>query len=291
MENIIVVGDGKWGSAMASLLKKNKKAFKFWKRGEVLPDNSVLVMCIPTQAIREVLTKYGQSLKNVIYVNGAKGVEKNSHKLPHEIAAEILGKNLDYYTLIGPSFAEEIKEEQPTIVNLGYVKNKNTDFVKELFQTDYFRVHITNGVKALELASAFKNVYAIAAGLAYGLGFETNTRTKLIVLAIEEFYGLSKKLRYSVDKKALPGTIGDLILTCNSEESRNFTFGEHLSRHSIADSLKKVGETVEGYATVESVPYFDAKSPLPLARFVYDVIYADNHKKVKERFQNFVKIT
>src|SRR5690606_4761037 len=147
--------------------------------------------------IREVLTQYGQNLKNVIYVNGAKGVEKNSHKLPFEIATEIIGKNLDYYTLIGPSFASEIRDAQPTLVNLGYAKDRNTNIVRNLFQTDYFRVKSTNSVKSLELASAFKNVYAIACGMTYGLGYETNTRVKLIVLAIEEFYALSKKMRYT----------------------------------------------------------------------------------------------
>lgn len=287
--NITVVGDGKWGSAMASLLKKNKKDFKFWRRGGELPDDSILVMCIPTQAIREVLTNYGSNLKNVIYVNGAKGVERNSHKLPYEIATEILGKNLDYYSLIGPSFAEEIHQEMPTLVNLGFVRDRNTSLVRELFQTDYFRVRVTKGVHALELASAFKNVYAIACGMTYGLGFETNTRTKLIILAIEEFYALSKKMRYSIDKKALPGTIGDLILTCNSEESRNFRFGQLLAKRKVNDALKNVGETVEGYSTVESVPYFETKSELPLARFVYDVIHEDNHGKIEERFQDFVK--
>lgn len=287
--NIIIVGKGQWGTAMASLLTKNKQKFSFWKRGDNLPDNSILVMCIPTQSIREVLTQYGAHLKNVIYINGAKGVERNSHKLPYEIATEILGKNLDYYTLIGPSFASEIRDEQPTLVNLGYVKDRNTAMVKNLFQTDYFRIKITPGVRALELASAFKNVYAIAAGLATGLHFETNTRVKLIVLAIEEFYSLSRKLRYSVDKKALPGTIGDLILTCNSEESRNFRFGELLAKNKVADSLKKVGETVEGYSTVESIPYFESKSELPLARLVYDIIHEDDSRRVKEKFINFVK--
>lgn len=287
----IVVGEGKWGMALASLLTKNKREFEFWKRGQEFPDNSIIVMCIPTQAIREVLNDNSKNIKNAIYINGAKGIEKKTNKLPYQIATEILNGNIDYFSLIGPGFAKEVKEEMPTLVNIGYAKDRNADLVKDLFQTDYFRVRLTKGVRALELASAFKNVYAIACGLATGLGYETNTRVKLIVMAIEEFYKLSRKLGYKIDRRALPGTIGDLILTCNSEESRNFSFGEFLAKYKSEEALIKVKETVEGYTTVESIPYFEqsTKVELPVARFVYDIIKTDNPKAAKQIFQEFVK--
>jgi glycerol-3-phosphate dehydrogenase (NAD(P)+) len=291
MEKIVIVGSGKWGTAMGSLLNKNKHKFDYWKKGDNLPSDSIIIMCIPTLAIREVLMEYGPDLKNVIYINGAKGIEQNSHKLPYQIVTEILDGNIDYFSLIGPGFAEEVKDKMPTLVNIGYTKDKNKELVRSLFQTDYFRVRMTKGIRALELASAFKNVYAIACGLADGLGYRTNTRTKLILLAIEEFYGLSKKLGYKIDRRALPGTIGDLILTCNSEESRNFSFGKNLAKNRVKDALKKIRETVEGYTTVESVPYFEqiSKVERPLARFVYEVIRTDNPKGAKNRFQDFVK--
>jgi len=289
--NIVIVGKGKWGSAMGSLLKKNGQSFKFWKKGDALPSNSVIIMCIPTQAIRSILIESGKGLKHVIYINGAKGVERGTHKLPFQVASEILDGNIDYFSLIGPGFAEEVEKEMPTLVNIGFTKEKNSAAVRELFQTDYFRVRLTKGIRALELASAFKNVYAIACGLADGLGFETNTRVKLIILAIEEFYSLSRKLKYSIDTRALPGTIGDLILTCNSEESRNFSFGKLLAKYKTAQAIKKIGETVEGFTTVESIPYFEesSKVKLPLARFVYEIIKADNPSKAKTLFQEFVK--
>src|SRR3989344_5258571 len=193
---IIVVGDGKWGSAIGSLLSENGREFSFWKKGDDLPDQAILIMCIPTQAIR-----------------------------------------------------------------------------------------------ALELASAFKNVYAIACGVAEGLGFKTNTRVKLILLAIEEFYRLSRKLGYTIDRRALPGTIGDLILTCNSEESRNFSFGKLLAKHKKGEALSLIGETVEGYSSVESVPYFEEHSRinLPLARFAYEIIREDDPAFVRSGFSDFVK--
>lgn len=288
---IIVVGDGKWGKAIGSLLSKNKKTFSFWKRGEDLPDDSILIMCIPTQVIREVLTLYGKNLKNIIYINGAKGIEKVTHKLPFQIAIDILGKNIDYFSLMGPSFSQEVIDGMPTLVNIGYAKGKNGELVRGLFQTDYFRVRLTKGVRALELASAFKNVYAIACGVADGLGMGTNTRVKLILLAIEEFYRLSKKLGYTIDRRALPGTIGDLILTCNSEESRNFSFGKLLATHRQKEALERIGETVEGYYSVDSIPYFEehSKVSLPLARFVYEIIKKDDPKSISSQFSDFVK--
>lgn len=291
--NITVVGDGQWGSAIGTLLKKNKKRFEFWSKNAAIPDNSIVIMCIPTQAIRGFLEKHARSSKNLIYINGAKGIERETHKLPFQIAADILDKKIDYFSLIGPSFAGEVKDEMPTLVNIGYTKEKNAEFVRNLFQTDYFRVRLTKGILALELASAFKNVYAIACGAADGLGFQTNTRVKLILLAIEEFYRLSKKLGYKIDRRALPGTIGDLILTCNSEESRNFSFGKLLPKHDISSALKKIGETVEGFYTVDSIPYIEKETrvELPLARFVYKVIKENNPKNIKSAFASFVKST
>ncbi len=288
---ITIIGNGSWGSAIGTLLSQNKHEFIFWKPGDVIETNSILIVCIPTQAIREVLQVSIENTKGLIYINCAKGIEINTHKFPHQIATDILGKKLDYFSLIGPSFAGEVKSKMPTLVNIGYIHDKNAKFVRDLFQTDFFRVRLTKGVESLELASAFKNVYAIACGVADGLGFETNTRVKLIMLAIEELNKLSKKLGYHADSNALPGTIGDLILTCNSEESRNFSFGKQLSKHNVIKALKEVGETVEGFYTIESIPYFEKLTglSLPLARFSYEVIKEDNPSKLRNKFAEFVK--
>lgn len=267
------MGDGAWGSAIFSVLLENGHGVSYWEKGETVPDGSIVIMAIPTQAIREVLSTIGKP-KDLTIINCAKGIEKSTHLLPSQIAKEVLGDKINYFALIGPSFAEEVKHKMPTLVNLAFVRNKNAQEIRDLFQNDYFRVRLAKGVRSLELASAFKNIYAIACGIADGLGYETNTRVKLILIAIEEFYLLSRRLGFSIDRKALPGTIGDLILTCNSEESRNFSFGKLLAKHKTADALKKIRETVEGYTTVDSIPYFEQKSGanLSLARFVYEVI-------------------
>jgi len=288
---IIILGNGKWGQAMASLFTKNNKDFSFWQRDSEIEDNSILVNCLPTQVIREVLEKYGKNLKNYIIINGAKGIEQGTHKLPYEIISDVLGEDIDYFTLIGPGFAQEIIDQMPTLVNIGYFKAKNSELVKDLFQTNYFRVRMVNQVTALELSGAFKNIYAIACGIADGLGFETNTKTKLIIIAIEELYKISKNLSLVINEDMIAGTVGDLILTCSSEESRNFSFGKLLAKDKVKDALAIVGETTEGYHTLESLPYFEekAKVKLSLASFVYEVIKQDDPGKIRKLFTSFVE--
>jgi len=289
---IIILGNGKWGTALASLLSENKKEFKFWELGTEISDNSIIVNCLPTQVIRKVLQTHGKKLKNFIFINGAKGIEQKTHKIPYEITSDVLGSNIDYFTLIGPGFAQEIVDKMPTLVNIGYINAKNSKLVQDLFQTAYFRIRLVKEIKALEIAGGFKNVYAIACGIADGLGYGANTKTKLILVAIEEFYAFSESMRMNINKEMLAGTIGDLILTCTSIESRNFSFGQILAKKTVKDALAEIGQTVEGFTTVDSIPYFEKASnlKLKLAHFVYDVIKADNSREVKNRFLDFVKM-
>lgn len=289
--NILIVGNGVWGKAVATLFEENEHAISFWQEGDKIPDNSIVFSAIPTQAIREVFLAVGNP-SNLTFINGSKGIERETHKLPNQIIRQVLGENINYFSLMGPSFAEEVVKKMPTLVNLGYIGSKEDAInVKKLFQTDYFRIRLTQGVDTIELAAAFKNVYAIACGVTNGLGFKMNTRVKLMLLAMEEFNELREKLGFEIDGKALPATIGDLILTCSSEESRNFTFGEHLATHSIEKSLELVKETVEGFYTVLSVPYFEKEAGInmSLAHFVYDMTHGDITGDIKSKFNEFVK--
>lgn len=286
---VILMGLGAWGSAIKSLLEANNHSVLVWKEGEKLKPGTIVIGTIPTQAIRIVLTP-SRGVKNITYINCAKGIEKKTHKLPYKIVSEILGEDLDYFTLMGPSFSEEVIQKMPTLVNLGFKNEEKVDAIKGLFQTEYFRVKKTRGIRSLELAAAFKNIYAIACGLVEGLGYGMNTRVKIMLLAMEEFNTLRQKLEYEIDEKALPATIGDLILTCSSEESRNFTFGKNLAQNTPEKSLELSSGTVEGFYTVESIPYFEKETgaSLPLAHFVYEITHKASEKNVKSIFTEFV---
>lgn len=288
---VIIMGDGAFGSAIMYVLKKNRVKARYWKKGEKLPSKSLVIGAIPTQFIRETLAP-SRGARDITYLNCAKGIENETHKLPYQIVTELLEKP-EYLTLMGPSFAEEIKKEMPTLVNIGYRSKERAEKVKQMLQTDFFRIKLTKSIRSLEISAAFKNIYAICCGVTSGLGLGMNTRVKIMLLALFEFQKLIKKLNFKMDGKALPATVGDLILTCSSSESRNFTFGTYLCDNSVAKSLEKAGGTVEGFYTAASVPYFEKETgvQLPLARFIYELCYATDSKNIKKKFTEFVKTT
>lgn len=284
---IKIVGDGMWGGALGKLLVANGHEIDYWNKKNQIKPLDFVVISIPTQVIRGVIKNYGHNLKKAVIINSAKGIEKGTHKLPSQIVKELLGEEVEYFTLMGPSFAEEVNLKMPTLVNLGGYNGK-TQQACDLFETDYFRVRPTKSVEALELAGALKNVYAIACGIAGGLGFEANTRAKLITIAYEEIRKLALSLNYKMDEESRPGILGDLVLTCSSLESRNFRFGNYLTRYSVEKSFKKVDSTIEGYNTAYSVLYFSKKSAMPLAEFVLRCIKENNPKKIGSKFAEFV---
>src|SRR5258708_3100726 len=212
---IAIVGNGVWGKALFSVISQNARDVIIAKRGEkILAD--IVILAVPTQSIRDVLPLI-HFLDNRILVNSSKGIEKSTHRLPYQIVQEHFEDSISYFSLMGPSFAEEVTQKMPTLVNLGYPKkSKEVHIVESLFKTAYFRVKSMRGVEALEIAGALKNVYAIACGIAEGLGYKTNTKTQLITLAIEELQLLYKGLGLYVDPNITPELIGDLILTCTS---------------------------------------------------------------------------
>ncbi|MBI1919322.1 hypothetical protein HYS29_01935 [Candidatus Microgenomates bacterium] len=285
---VAIIGNGNWGEALGQVLADNRHQVSYWKEGKIIR-GGVVLLAVPTPAIRQVLP-YVTKSKNLIIINSAKGIENTTHQLPFQIVKEVLGKNIAYFSLIGPSFAEEVVKKMPTLVNLGYFNSHQQQLIKSLFQTPYFRLRLTKAVEAIELSGALKNVYAIACGLAEGLGFGANTRAKLIVLALEEIHRLIGKLGYKMDSLCTPGTLGDLILTSTSFESRNYTFGSLLAKYSKEKSLAKVNSTVEGYNTALSIPYFVKKTgfKLTLANLVCEIISANSPKEARSKFYKFV---
>jgi len=278
---IVVLGNGSWGPALASVLKENGNEVSIWDEKSKIEKANIYVNCLPVQYVRELL-KLAQieNNENILFINGSKGIEKDTYKLPSEIVREVIGDKIDYFCLIGPSFASEVVAKMPTIVNIGYEKELNKEIVKNVFETDYFKVKLTRGIKDLELSGALKNVYAIGCGLADGLGYKWNTRAWLISMAIDEMNKIIK-----IDESVTIGVVGDLILTCNSEESRNFQFGKMLASEKIEEILEKIKGTVEGAQTIESV----RKYKMPLLDFIAGVIKNDDPAQVKNKFKAFLK--
>lgn len=287
---VAIIGSGAWGNALYSVIKQNSSEVSITKRGEMTVGKDVVVICVPTQSIRDVMHTILFSGKKKIVINTAKGIEKGTHFFPHQIVSSVL-RTVDYYTLIGPGYAKEVSDRMPTLVNIGYLrKGRDNLLIKELFQTSYFRVRLTDNFEALELSAAFKNIYAIVCGLADGLGFGLNTHAKLLVLAIEEIHGLYKSLGLSVRPDMTAGTIGDLILTCSNKESRNYSFGLLLSRYTIVESLARIGSTVEGYNSLSSLVHIKTQNNvvLPLASCISNIVYAEKSTDRKKLFEQFI---
>jgi glycerol-3-phosphate dehydrogenase (NAD(P)+) len=285
---VVIIGKGAWGQALETVLSQNVASVQFWNRKDTIRAD-ILVLSLPVQSMRGALEAANPGAK--VVVNTCKGIEQLTNYLPEQIVREVLGQRVSYYSLMGPSFASELMLRMPTLVNLGYRNGDGRDMVKKAFQTEYFRVHLTPSLEALEFFGAFKNVYAILCGLADGMGFGINTRVALISLALSELQRFFHKQDILFSPDAVVGTMGDLVLTCTSMESRNFRFGKLLVEYPVREAMTKVGATVEGYFTAMSVMDIVCARgvSLPLAELVLAILEADNPQTVRDRMLHFLQ--
>jgi len=255
----------------------------------------VLLFAIPTQGLRSLLKKLRPGLDDVklpllIFVN--KGIETDTNALTLEIIADTCGKDIARVStfLSGPSFATEIIRRQPTMVSIASLSEDHAEKASLVFHQPWFRCYRGNDPIGLELAGALKNVYAIASGMAEGLGYENNTRASLITR------GLSEMTRIGVAYGANPLTflslagVGDLFLTCSSSTSRNYTVGFRLGRgESLEEVLRTLGSVAEGVTTAKGLKAIvdDLDVPAPLADAVYEVLYEG--RNVREQAQGLLE--
>ena len=282
--SITIIGKGAWGHALYHVLSTHEKEIVFWDKTSRIASDMV-VLALPTNAIRDVLP-FIDKKENVFMVNSSKGIETDSHRFPYQIITDMF-PDAHYFSLLGPSFAQEVIDDMPTLVNLAFRKAEFVKEIRYLFETGFFRVRVVDGVEAVELGAAFKNIYAILCGVVQGIGFGVNTRTNIILLAYEEMSRLNKKLGHPIHQDAVLGIMGDLMLTCSSEESRNFMFGKNLATYSLQESLEKSKGVVEGLQSLSSVDYFVEKSgePLVLAKLIKDIVAtAGNRDEMKKIF-------
>ncbi|QQS18982.1 hypothetical protein IPL68_02930 [Candidatus Saccharibacteria bacterium] len=273
---VSLLGNGVFGSAIGSVLEHNGVRPQYADIGQPLTSNAdVLIILVPTQAIRSALKDNSHAVTDsTIIVSCSKGIEEATHFLPHQIVADMGIKN-PYYSLLGPSFAENIIERQPTIMSLGYDDYEHVDELQSLLQNDYFRIRPIEGCEMLEMAAAFKNIYAISCGYAQGLGYGANTRAALITLALQEFAALAHAKGFTGYDVLSPGVLGDMVLTCSSDKSRNFQFGHELAESTDTAHLSAQAKTTEGYHTAHSVLAIaeQAGLRLPLAELTARVVH------------------
>ncbi|MBI3353818.1 MAG: NAD(P)H-dependent glycerol-3-phosphate dehydrogenase [Nitrospirae bacterium] len=321
-EKIAVIGAGSWGTTLAMLLADKGYHVKLWVYepdlaeemqksrenkiylpGHRLPDNiivtsiikdavkdaGVLVFVVPSHVARGVIKGLAHSLSdNIIIVSAAKGIENDTLMLMSDIFKEVLPeplhKNLTF--LSGPSFAKEVVKKMPTAVALAAYNKKAGESVQGLFSTDYFRVLTNSDVKGVELGGALKNVIAIATGISDGMGFGHNTRAAIITR------GLAEITRLGIAMGAEPATfaglsgLGDLILTCTGELSRNRTVGFRLGQgEGLKDILNSMKMVAEGVKTTKAAYELSKKHKIemPITNEVYYILYEGKDVKVSAR--------
>ncbi|CCM04199.1 uncharacterized protein FIBRA_06365 [Fibroporia radiculosa] len=263
---------------------------------DVVRSVNVLLFAIPTEGIREILTALkpkldDKSLPLMIFVN--KGIEIKTHALTLEIIADTCGPDIAKVAtfISGPSFAKEILKRQPTSVSVASLSHEHAERASQLFHQPWFRCYTGDDPIGLELAGALKNVYAIAAGMSDGLGFENNTRAMLITR------GLAEMTRIGTAYGASPLTfltlagVGDLFLTCSSSTSRNYTVGYRLGKGETLDYIiKTLGSVAEGVTTAKALRTVIANLGVkaPIATGVYEVLYEG--KDVGERAKSLMSL-
>jgi glycerol-3-phosphate dehydrogenase (NAD(P)+) len=288
-KRIGIIGKGAWGKALHHVIRQNTERVRLIGRGETVRGD-VIIIAVPTNNIHELKAVIEPMEDGQVIINTSKGIEGQTHRLPHEIIEKTFPQ-CRYYTLIGPGFAGEVMQDMPTIVNLGYGQQKSeAEDLVTLLQTHTFRVQPVEAIHLLELSAALKNIYAIGCGLADGLGYGINTRTLLTVVAIEELQRLFAGLHLGAGIPSTAGTIGDLILTCNSVKSRNFSFGRALATSSVQSALNEAKGVVEGYTSLLAISEWERASgvSLPLARFIMEVVEYDDPETVTSYFIEFI---
>ena len=296
MGNVSVIGAGSWGTALSTVLSENGHTVTIWSisqseidmlntyhenrdklPGVKLPDDMIfttdlkkachnkdlIVLAVPSVYTRSTAALMSPVVeKDQVIVNVSKGIEEDSLMTLSEIIEQEIPQ-AKVAVMSGPSHAEEVGENIPTTCVVG-AKNKETaEFVQNMFMSKFFRVYTSPDVLGIELGGALKNVVALAAGMADGLGYGDNTKAALITRGIAEISRLGVKMGGSAETFAGLTGIGDLVVTCASKHSRNRKAGMLMGQgDDMETAMKKVNMVVEGV--------YSAKAALALAK-KYDV--------------------
>ena len=307
---ITVLGAGSWGTALAIQFARAGRQTVLWGRAEddpariaadrcnrrYLPEaefpeslavetdlgravgaaRDVLVV-VPSSALRAVLTQIAPLLAPGARVAWAtKGFELDTGKLPHQVAREVLGPDVPIAVLSGPTFAREVGRGLPTAIACA---SPDPAFALELansISTPHLRAYTQADIVGVEVGGAVKNVIAIATGASDGMGFGANARVFLITRGLAEMVRLGIALGAQRDTFMGLTGLGDLVLTCTDDQSRNRRFGLAVARGaSVEAAVREIGQVVEGYHAARAVRRVATMHDIdmPICEHVYRVIY------------------
>ena len=307
---IAVLGAGSWGTALALQFARGGHEVRLWGRdasqlavidadgvnNRYLPDapfpdnlhvEADLAACldgvrdilvsVPSHGLRETLIKVQPLLDNSARICWAtKGFELSTGKLPHQVAGEILGDDRPMAVLSGPTFAKEVGKGLPTAMTIAATDTEFAEDLAEALSGDSFRAYTSSDMIGVEVGGAVKNVLAIGAGISDGLGFGANTRIALISRGLVEMTRLGVALGASPDTfRGLAG-MGDLVLTCTDDLSRNRRMGLALaSGKTIEEAQEEIQQVVEGVLAAKAVKQVADRMSveMPICQQIYRILY------------------
>lgn len=315
---ITVLGAGSYGTALAICLARNGHHTLLWGRSQqdvaamqtdrmnhkYLPDirlpdtlevtgdlteavtaSQNILVVVPSHAFADTLKQIKPHLLPHARVAWAtKGLEPETGRLLQDVARDILGEDVSLAVLSGPTFAKELALGLPTAISLSSTDNEFITVLSDLLHCGRtFRVYTNPDFIGVQLGGAVKNVIAIGAGMADGIGFGANARTALITRGLAEMCRLGCAL--GAQKETFMGMagLGDLVLTCTDNQSRNRRFGLLLGQGSgVDEAMKSIGQVVEGYRNAKEVFNLAARVgvEMPITEQIYQVLYQGKDAKL-----------
>ena len=310
MNRIAVLGSGSWGTALAIQFARTGRPVIMWgiERDEIramarercndaylpgvpfpealevtthlddaLRDAEDVLVVVPSHAFRETLQRIrdsGIAPRHLAWAT--KGFETASGLLPHQVAARMLDPGVPTAVISGPTFAAEVAAGLPSAVTIASADEGNAQRLANAISTTTFRAYTSPDIVGVEVGGATKNALAIGAGISDGLGFGANTRIAVVTRGLMEMTRLG--LALGAQRETFMGLsgIGDLVLTCTDDQSRNRRFGLRIAQGATVDeALKSIGQVVEGYYAAKAVRLVAARLnvELPIVEQIHRIIY------------------
>ncbi len=309
---ISVVGAGSWGTTIAKHLAEKGFDIIIWVRKEdvresilkdrenhlylpkiKLPENiyptgllqealmgrDLIIFSVPSQYVREVLKEGRRFIgEDSLIINTAKGIELGTLNLMNQVFEDVLSQGIRerYASLSGPSFALEVSKHKPTAVSIASRNLAVAKVGQRVFSNEYFRAYVTEDVVGVEIGGSLKNVIAIAAGIADGLGLGHNSKSALITRGLAEITRLGVRMGASPMTFLGLSGVGDLVLTCTGELSRNREVGLKIGKgQRLEDVLSNMRMVAEGVKTSLAVKELACRFgvDVPIAEQVCLVLY------------------
>jgi glycerol-3-phosphate dehydrogenase (NAD(P)+) len=308
--NIALLGAGSWGTALAILAARNGCQVLLWGHnpdhiaalardkenkqflsGLAFPDNlqvtdnladcaafsDLLLVCVPSHGFKDILVKLKPYVSHDVKIAWAtKGFNPADGSLLHEVVADLYGKDTPAAILSGPTFAREVAADLPTAITIAANQPEFANQLSDMLHGERFRTYTSSDVIGVEVGGAVKNVLAIAAGIADGLGFGANTRAALITRGLTEVIRLGVQLGGKPDTFMGLAGLGDLLLTCTDNQSRNRRFGLALGLgKDRTEAAAEIGQEIEGVFAARETYLLAQKHgiEMPITEQTYKVLY------------------